>query len=166
MKSESFWPSIDSNATDTFRTQKGSKDIVKIVHVTSVVQRNLWSYENTSCSERKQKQRLYSTILLFCDRTFIFGWTIPLMRRQKACSRLNTTVFSAKFWSCWSFRSRRNLFIKYETVDFIRLSFVFSLCSYRWVGSGADGFWDPVRRRVPAAAQTAPGLCCTGQAAV
>ncbi len=33
-----FWPSIDSNATDTVKAQKGSKDIVKIVHVTSVVQ--------------------------------------------------------------------------------------------------------------------------------
>ncbi len=32
-----FWPSIDSNATTTFKAQKGSKDIVKIVHVTSVV---------------------------------------------------------------------------------------------------------------------------------
>ncbi len=33
-----FWPCIDSNVTTTFKTQKGSKDIVKIVHVTSVVQ--------------------------------------------------------------------------------------------------------------------------------
>ncbi len=33
-----FWLCIDSNTTDTFKTQKGSKDIVKIVHVTSVVQ--------------------------------------------------------------------------------------------------------------------------------
>ncbi len=33
-----FWPCIDSNATDTFKAQKGSKDIVQIVHVTSVVQ--------------------------------------------------------------------------------------------------------------------------------
>ncbi len=32
MKSEN----IDSNATTTFKVQKGSKDIVKIVHVTSV----------------------------------------------------------------------------------------------------------------------------------
>ncbi len=29
---------INSNATNTFKAQKGSKDIVKIVHVTSVVQ--------------------------------------------------------------------------------------------------------------------------------
>ncbi len=33
-----FWPCIDSNATKTFKVQRGSKDIVKIVHVTTVVQ--------------------------------------------------------------------------------------------------------------------------------
>ncbi len=33
-----FWPCIDSNATETFKAQKGSKDIIKIVHVTLVVQ--------------------------------------------------------------------------------------------------------------------------------
>ncbi len=38
MKSESFLTPIESNTTDTFKAQKGSKDIVKIVHVTSVVQ--------------------------------------------------------------------------------------------------------------------------------
>ncbi len=38
MKSESFLTlHIDSNTTDTFKAQKDSKDIVKIVHVTSVV---------------------------------------------------------------------------------------------------------------------------------
>ncbi len=35
---KAFWPCIDSNATTTFKVQKGSKVIVKIVHVTSVVQ--------------------------------------------------------------------------------------------------------------------------------
>ncbi len=35
MKSESFLIlHIDSNATTTFKAQKGSKDIIKIVHVT------------------------------------------------------------------------------------------------------------------------------------
>ncbi len=38
MKSEVFWPGIDSNTTDMFNDQKDSKDIDKIVHVTSVVQ--------------------------------------------------------------------------------------------------------------------------------
>ncbi len=40
MKSNSFLTlhCIDSNTTDTFKAQKGSKDIGKIVHVTSVVQ--------------------------------------------------------------------------------------------------------------------------------
>ncbi len=31
-------PPIDSKATDTVKTQKGSKDIVKIIHVASVIQ--------------------------------------------------------------------------------------------------------------------------------
>ncbi len=34
----SFWPCIDSNATDTIKAQKDSNDIVKIVHVTSMLQ--------------------------------------------------------------------------------------------------------------------------------
>ncbi len=38
MKSESFLTCIDSNTTDHVQGQKGGKDIVKIVHVTSVVQ--------------------------------------------------------------------------------------------------------------------------------
>ncbi len=38
MKSRAFWLSIDSNATTTIKAQKSSKDIVKIVHVTSMVQ--------------------------------------------------------------------------------------------------------------------------------
>ncbi len=34
MNPRDFWLSINSNATDTFNAQKGSKEIVKIVHVT------------------------------------------------------------------------------------------------------------------------------------
>ncbi len=33
-----LWPCKDNSATETFKAKKGSKDIVKIVHVTSVVQ--------------------------------------------------------------------------------------------------------------------------------
>ncbi len=33
-----FWPCIDSKGTTTFKAQRGSKDIVKIVHVSFVVQ--------------------------------------------------------------------------------------------------------------------------------
>ncbi len=32
-----FWPCINSSETDMFKAQKGSKDIVKIVHETSGV---------------------------------------------------------------------------------------------------------------------------------
>ncbi len=38
MKSESFLTCIDSNAIEMFKAQKGSKNIIKIVHVTSAVQ--------------------------------------------------------------------------------------------------------------------------------
>ncbi len=45
------------------KAQKGSKNIVKMVHVTgSTVM--LWSNENTFCVQRIQKQRLYLAILL------------------------------------------------------------------------------------------------------
>ncbi len=37
-KSRDYWPCIDSNAADTFKAQKGSKEIIKIVNVTSVIQ--------------------------------------------------------------------------------------------------------------------------------
>ncbi len=37
MKSESFL-TLDNNGTTTLKAQKGSKDTVKIVHVTSVLQ--------------------------------------------------------------------------------------------------------------------------------
>ncbi len=37
-KQRAFWAYIGSNTTDTFKAKKGSKDIVKIVHVASVVQ--------------------------------------------------------------------------------------------------------------------------------
>ncbi len=48
MKSTSF-PCIDTNATDTFKAQKGSKDIGKMIHVTSMVQRTL----KTDMEEKK-----------------------------------------------------------------------------------------------------------------
>ncbi len=38
-----FWPCIDSNATDTFKAQKGSKDVIKIVSGSTLM---LWSYKN------------------------------------------------------------------------------------------------------------------------
>ncbi len=47
---------MDSNRTDTFKAQKGSKDIVKIVHVSiSGLTLILWSFQNTLCVQRKQK---------------------------------------------------------------------------------------------------------------
>ncbi len=56
-----FWPCIDSNTTDTFKSQKGSKGFIKTIHVTSVV----LFYEATRIifvCKRKLKQWLYLTI--------------------------------------------------------------------------------------------------------
>ncbi len=54
-----FWPCIDSNATEMFKAQKGSKDIVKIVHV-------LWySRECASKTDTEEKKSLF----LFSLRT-------------------------------------------------------------------------------------------------
>ncbi len=38
MKSWAFWPSIDTKGAAMAKAQKGSKNIIKIGHVTSVVQ--------------------------------------------------------------------------------------------------------------------------------
>ncbi len=58
-----FWPFVDSNATTKFKAQKGSKDIVKIVRVTLLIQYSFYEVTiNTFCVQRKQKQRLYSAI--------------------------------------------------------------------------------------------------------
>ncbi len=63
-----FWPCIDSNTTDTFKSQKGSKDIIKIIHVTSVV----LFYEATRilCAQNKTKittlfNNLFSSMSVF-----------------------------------------------------------------------------------------------------
>ncbi len=53
MKSESFWPCIDNNATDAFKTQKGSKDIVEIVHV-------LYSHEGNT-----EEKKLLNKVIIF-----------------------------------------------------------------------------------------------------
>ncbi len=88
-----------------FKAQKGSKDIVKLVHVTSFFQPEF--YENKRIlfvrKENKNKdfiqQFLLFRVSLWCtftrvpwrtrvilltqepaDRIFIFGWTIPLIK--------------------------------------------------------------------------------------
>ncbi len=83
-----FWPCIDWNATETFKVQKGSKYIVNIVHVTSMVQ----FYEGMRIPffVHKSKQKLKQFLLLCVSllsmfinsliivRILLFGWTIPL----------------------------------------------------------------------------------------
>ncbi len=69
-------PPIDSNTTTMFKAQKDSKDTVKIVHVTSVVQSQL--YEATIilfvCKENKNKdfiqQYIFYLLRIFYKFTF------------------------------------------------------------------------------------------------
>ncbi len=54
-------PPIDSKATDTFEAQKDSKEIIKIVHVTSVVQPNVMKLrEQVLCAKKKKNDSLLS----------------------------------------------------------------------------------------------------------
>ncbi len=73
MKSKRFLTRIDGNATTTFKAQKGSKDIVKIVIKNSNL--NL-------CSEDEQRSCWFGTTWgwVINDRIKIFGWTIPLRK--------------------------------------------------------------------------------------
>ncbi len=44
-----LWPCIDSNRTNTFKAQKGSKDIDKIVHMISVVHASMSVFDVHAC---------------------------------------------------------------------------------------------------------------------
>ncbi len=54
---KAFRPCIDSKATDTFKPQRSSKDIVKIVHVTSVIQL-YFSY--FLCAKKTKRMTLFN----------------------------------------------------------------------------------------------------------
>ncbi len=67
-----FWPCIDSNAITTFKAQKGSKHIVKIVHVT--ISGNFMKLrEYFSCSKKTQITTLFnnffSSVSVFSTRS-------------------------------------------------------------------------------------------------
>ncbi len=56
MKSESFLIlHIDSNITDIFKAQKDIKDIIKIIHVTSVVQPQFYEATRILFVQKKTK---------------------------------------------------------------------------------------------------------------
>ncbi len=80
-----FWPSIDINTTDNLKAQKGSKDIVKIVQVTSVVQP--YCYEATRilfvCKE--------NLVTLFND----FFSSLSLFKAH------SWEYYNACVWCCW-----------------------------------------------------------------
>ncbi len=53
------------------------------------------------------------------------------------CSRLNTTDFSAKFWSRWSFRSHKDVYqIWYSRLYKVTLCVLFMLIQVSWIRSG------------------------------
>ncbi len=72
-----FWPCIDSNATDKIKAQKGSKHIVKIVHVTSVVK--LQFYEATKINKLLNKVIIF---VIFIKNILI---CVPKMNECLTC---------------------------------------------------------------------------------
>ncbi len=72
-----FWPCIDSNATDKIKAQKGSKDIVKIVHVTSVVKPQF--YEATRINKLLNKVIIF---VIFIKNILI---CVPKMNECLTC---------------------------------------------------------------------------------
>ncbi len=53
MKSESFWLCIESNPTDMLKAKKRSKDIIKIVHLTSGFNHKFTKLRKYFCAQRK-----------------------------------------------------------------------------------------------------------------
>ncbi len=81
-----FWPCIDSKATKRFTVQKGSKDIVKIVHVTSVVQPSFYEAARIIFVHKENKDKwLYSTLVISitCIRRGTFVNTCQRLTRKK-----------------------------------------------------------------------------------
>ncbi len=72
-----FWPCIDRNGTDTFKAQKGSKDIVKIFHVTSVVQPLFYEASRIFYVRKEIKNNFIQQFLLFCVSLRCAFMTIP-----------------------------------------------------------------------------------------
>ncbi len=79
-----FWPCIDSNTTTTFKAQKGSKDIIKIVHVTSVAQPQC--YEATRillvCKENKNNDFIQQFLLLHVSLQHAFTTQTMVCTKQ------------------------------------------------------------------------------------
>ncbi len=68
-----LWPSIDSNATDTFKTHKVSKDIVKIINVIIKIKMN----NNQQFNRNFMKQQEYFLCAIkktndFLQQLFLF----------------------------------------------------------------------------------------------
>ncbi len=55
-----FWPCIDRNITTTSKTQKGSKDIIKIVHVTRAVVKSTFAESEVRVQDQKVRVQVKS----------------------------------------------------------------------------------------------------------
>ncbi len=89
MKSESC---IDSNATTTFKPQKGSKDIAKTVHLTSVVQP--YSYEALRIFLCWKKTKIMTLIdSFFCSVSDFYVHSWQYHEREELLNKLIIFVF-------------------------------------------------------------------------
>ncbi len=64
-----FWPCIDRKGTTTFKAQRGSKDIIKIVHVSFVVQLKFHEAMRIFFVYKENKNNFIQQFLLF--RVFV-----------------------------------------------------------------------------------------------
>ncbi len=87
-------PCIDSNATTTFKPQKGSKDIVKTVHLTSVVQPYSYEALRIFLCRKKTKIRLYQQFLLSVSDFYVHSWQYH--EREELLNKLIIFVFLHK----------------------------------------------------------------------
>ncbi len=58
-----FWPSIDSKGTTTVKAQKRSKDIIKIIHVTSVVKPQFYEATRILFVYEENKNKVFNLIV-------------------------------------------------------------------------------------------------------
>ncbi len=114
-----FWPSINSSATDTFKTQKASKDISGPTIM-------LWRYDNTFCA------LLYSTLLLLCVS---LRHTFMRITWHMRCG-LFATVVNAHWSLKWK---RRNSWIK--VIFVFNAHKKYSRCHMNYVNDVPIPFW-------------------------
>ncbi len=91
----SFCPCIDRNGTTMFKAQKCSKDIDKIIHVTSVVQTEFDKAMRILFVQTKQKQLLYLTIYSLPCQSSTHAFT-----RVPRCMRVHSSTCKQGIFYC------------------------------------------------------------------